>query len=739
MNDIRELTYIMVLNSKDMFKYFTSFILWMSFLGVLCSQNVDHWETVVYNNDSWKYRIGSSEPPADWNTNAFNDSAWLSGPGGIGYGDGDDNTVISSTISVYVRRSFELSQVSKLEHFLLHADYDDAFVAYLNGVEIARRFIGQTGDVISFDQPADGLHEAAMPGGGDPEMIQLDKELIESLIIEGTNVLAIQVHNENINSSDMSGNFWLTVGINDDTVIYGPTPDWFVSPFFSSQLPLIFIETLETDDIYDEPKVPAHMGIVYNGLGQMNNFNDSYNVYDGRIAIEIRGASSQGFPKKGYGFETQDENGDNNNVSLLGMPEENDWIFHGPFADKSLIRNALAYHMGSLTGRYTPRTRFCELIINGDYRGVYLLTERIKRDANRVDIAKLKSEDISGDELTGGYILQIDRDDEGTEEDGWYSQYPDYKFYVYNYPDYDDIMPEQAEYIRNYMEAFEAAMDASDYQDSYRDFVNVSSWVDYFLVTEIGKHIDAYKLSFYMYKKKSTNGGKLYFGPLWDFNLGFGNFDFDCPPEPEGWSYLFGDFCSFWLPFWAKKLTDIPQVSHEINCRWDELRAGPFQTDSLIQYIDDQVAFLGDAQVRNFNRWPVLGQYVWPNNFVGDSYDEEIEFLKNWLITRLDWMDANMIGDCALYEPSSTNELESMFTVYPNPAKDYFVIENKNIDRSGLRLQLVDLYGRTVQEAALNKEVNTISLSNMASGMYFYRVSKDGVQVESGRFNIVDK
>ncbi len=721
-----------------MCRFFLPCFFFLAFCFSINAQTVDHWETAVYNNDNWFYTLGASEPPSNWNTIAFNDASWDQGAGGIGYGDEDDNTIIGSALSLYMRRSFQLTQVSKIEHVILHADYDDAFVAYLNGVEIGRRFIGTSGEIPSHDQNADGFHEAAMPGGGIPELIQLDQNLIKSLLQDGTNVLAVQVHNENINSSDMSSNFWLSVGLNDNSVLYGDTPDWFSSPFFSSNLPLIFIETLETDEIYDEPRVPAHMGIVYNGPGQVNSFSDSYNAYDGLISIEIRGASSQLFPKKGYGFETQNADGSNNNVSLLGMPSENDWIFHGPFADKSLLRNDLAYYMGRQTGRYAPRTRFCELIINGDYRGVYLLTERIKRDANRVDIAKLKPEDISGDELTGGYILQIDRDDESTEDDGWVSQYPDYKFYAYNYPDYDDIMPEQAEYIRNYMEAFEDAMDAADYQDTYRDFVNVSSWVDYFLVTEIGKHIDAYKLSFYMHKKKASNGGKLHFGPLWDFNLGFGNFDFSCPADPEGWSYLFGDYCSFWLPFWAKKMTDIPQVSHQINCRWDELRAGPFQTDSLLQYIDDRVEFIGAAQTRNFDRWNILGQYVWPNDYVGDTYEEELEFLKDWLTIRLEWMDANMIGDCSQYIPTSTEQVESLFNIYPNPARDNFAVELKDLSIRNGQIQLIDLLGNTIFQSNLDKEVNIIPVSNLTTGMYFYRIQSDGVLLESGKFNVAN-
>ena len=419
------------------------------------------------------------------------------------------------------------------------------------------------------------------------------------------------------------------------------------------------------------------------------------------------------------------------------MPEENDWIFHGPFADKSLMRNVLAYHMGRATGRYAPRTRWCELIINGDYRGVYILTERIKRDANRVDIAKLKPEDIEGDELTGGYILQIDRDDNSTDADGWYSIYPDNKFYAYNYPDFDDIMPQQAEYIRNYMSEFEDAMYADDYQDNYLTYVNIGSWVDYFLVTEVGKHIDAYKLSFYMHKKKDSNGGKIHFGPLWDFNLGFGNFDFDCPADPEGWSYLFGDYCSFWLPFWAKKLTDIPQVSHQIDCRWEELRSGPLRTDSLLQFIDDNVALLEDAQVRNFNRWQILGQYVWPNDYVGQSYEEEVDFLKNWLTARLEWMDNNMIGNCALYDPVSTDNLNLDVQLYPNPASDFLNVYCKEASSgSGVQFELYDMLGRLLLSEELKEEESSFSTAQFPPGMYTFKITKRKQYEQLGRLII---
>ncbi len=695
------------------------------------AQSIDHWETAVYNYDLWRYRIGDSAPPADWMQPAFDASNWAFGNGGFGYGDNDDGTIIDNTLSVYLRRNFQLFDTTVIVIATLHADYDDAFVAYLNGVEIARNNIN--GDPPAHDEPASSLHEAQLYNGEVPEAYSLTGQALKNLIVEGTNTLAVQVHNEDINSSDLSSNFFLSLAISDNSFSYGDTPDWFSPVILESHLPLLVITTTQGSEIPDEPKVPAHMGIIDNGPGQINTPFDEPTDYDGIIAIEIRGASSQMFPKKNYGFETQLEDGSNNNVSLLGLPVENDWVLHGPYPDKTLLRNRIAYHMGSSTGKYTPRTRLCEVLVNGDYRGVYILTERIKQDDNRVDIAELNPDDIDGDEITGGYLIQIDRDNPNTNEDGWWSDYSPNKFYAYHDPGYDDLVPVQKQYIREYLDNFEDDMFSSNYESEYLNYIDVDSWVDYVLITEIAKHIDAYKLSFYMHKKKVTNGGKLHFGPLWDFNLGFGNFDFACPPNPQGWSYDFQTICSEAQPFWVLKLLDIPNVQHQMNCRWTELREGPLHTDTLIQYIDNQVALIGPASERNFDRWPIIGEYVWPNNFVGDSYEAEVLYLKNWLNTRLSWMDNNIVGDCDLY--SSTHGLEQVNLqahVFPNPAGSHLFVELAEVHPKGVRLELFDLLGRQLAVYELGSLLNQLDVSGLGTGMYVYRIVGDVGTLDTG-------
>lgn len=700
----------------------------------LNAQFIDHWETIVYNHDEWKYFIATEEPPGDWMMVDFDDESWLSGEGGFGYGDGDDNTYIQDLSTIYLRKEFKLIDTSSLAFLILHTDFDDAFVAYLNGKEIGRNNIGTPGTPPAFDVLADEVHEADLYDGDPPESLFLRGDLLKSLIKQGTNTLAIQVHNESYTSSDFSSNFFLSAGITDTSSNYGQTPDWFSSTLLSSNLPLLIINTTEAYEIFDEPKVTAHLGIVDNGPGQTNAVFDEYSNYNGRIAIEIRGSSSQYFPKKNYSFETQLPNGENNNVSLLGMPKENDWILHGPYSDKSLLRNVLAYHMGSVTGQYTPRTRLCELIVNSDYKGVYILTEKIKRDNNRVNISKLKPSDNYGDKLTGGYLLQIDRDDDEIENDGWQSNYPDWKFFVYQDPDYDEITPKQQAYIQNFINVFESLMYNPLYTGYYPYYVNVESWIDYFLVTEIGKHIDAYKLSFFMYKKRDSNGGKLHFGPLWDFNLGFGNFDFTCSPEPEGWAYKFRETCDDWHPFWVTKLTDLPQVSHQINCRWFELRDGPLHTDTLLQFINDKAELLADAQERNFERWDILEDYVWPNNFVGETYEAEIGYLKTWLTERLNWMDENMLGDCNLYTDSSSELLSSTdVKVFPNPANEIIFLELPAPPASNTILNLYNIFGDHITSFSLKKRLNQLNIGEIPTGMYIYTILKNGSQASKGK------
>ncbi len=709
----------------------TRWLLAFLFLPILSyAQSIDHWEAAVVAEENWRYRLGNSEPPSDWYQPSFNDASWQVGQGGFGYSDGDDNTILPPTLSVYLRKEFEIIDPAVIASIALYADYDDAFVAYLNGVEIGRANIGTVGTPPAYDDEPYTDREALLYQGGLPEPYPFAAEALQN----GTNTLAIQVHNVGINSSDLSSLFFLILGITDTSNDYQAVPDWFVEPFSSSNLPLLFINTFGTD-IPNEPKIEAHLGVVDNGPGNRNFLTDPPNGYDGFIGIETRGSSSQFFPKKNYGFETRFANGENNNVSLLGMPEENDWILHGPFSDKSLMRNVFSFHLGREMGQYAPRTRWCELFINQQYMGVYVLMEKIKRDDNRVDIANLRPEDTSGDELTGGYIFSIERDDQGPES-GWYSPYTDFLFYRFNDPDGDELTSEQKAYLENYVTDFESAIinSSGPISDIYEQYIDVPSWIDYWIATEIAKHIDNFKFSSYMYKRKDSNGGKIHFGPLWDLNLGYGNFDFDQDPAPEGWSYIWANQ-GFLRPIWIVDLTEDPDMQDLINCRWQELRQTTLSTDQLIQFIDSTATHLEEARIRNFERWQVLGSYVWPNSFVGDTYEEDLNFFKDWLRDRLDWMDANMLGECTLVSTENNGDYGSSIAVFPNPTRDKVSFQWRGNSTIQGQLLIMDAMGSVLSKQWLDAQsTHTISVAGLPAGMYLYQLQTAGEILYTGKF-----
>lgn len=648
----------------------------LTFSLTLFSQT--HWESIILESDTWNYLPATSEPPSDWMNLSFNDETWEQGPGGIGYADGDDSTTISNVNSLYLRRVFSVSDTSLIERIILDIDYDDAFVAYLNGVEISRSY-NITDETPSYNSTLTTWIEAKMYQGGQPERSEIEKTLLSN----GENILSVHIINNNISSSDLSARVFLSAQINSPSVIYNNTPTWFVEPpeiiepedFEQSNLPIIVINTI-SEDIKDDPKVIANMGIINNGLGAINNITDTFNDYDGLIAIEWRGESSQMFEKKSYLLETRDDLGENNNVSLLGMPEENDWILYAPYSDKSLLRNTVTYELGRLTGNYCTRTAYCELVVNGDYKGVYVLMEKIKKDAERVDIATLNTTEITGNDLTGGYIFRVDKlDEDYTNDFSGFTSEPSPAYdnamditYQYFYPQPEDLADEQRNYIRNAITDAEKTLIATSYDDpdvGYNQYLNVGSFVDFLLINEIPKEVDNYRYSTYFHKKKDSKGGEIFAGPLWDFNLGYANVDYwDDGLNTEGWLYENVDPWEWSIMFWWKRLMEDAFFEDLTTTRWNYLRQNEFSDENVTAIIDSITNYIDEAQQRNYVRWPILGTYVWPNyNWQGNDYLAEVAFFENWLFDRLDWMDKNMLGS-TLYPAANISHSENSNSQY---------------------------------------------------------------------------
>ena len=312
----------------------------------------------------------------------------------------------------------------------------------------------------------------------------------------------------------------------------------YAQTFTSSNLPLVVLNT-NGQIIIDDPKINATMGIIWNGPGKRNTLSDPKNDFNGNISIEIRGSSSQGFLKKSYGFETKSIDLVDMDVSLLGMPAETDWVLYAPYTDKTMIRDVFTYTMDASLGHYSPRCRYVELFLNGKYEGVYVLMEKIKRNTNRVDIAKLLITDTTGENLTGGYIIKIDKITGGGGGVGWYSDYSNVygkTYYQYEYPKSNEITIEQKSYIQSYVRGMEKALYLEKFTGtgSYHEYLNDSSFIDFMIINEFAKNVDGYRLSSYLYKGKNK---MMNCGPIWDFNLTYGNADYYNAWTTTGFQY----------------------------------------------------------------------------------------------------------------------------------------------------------------------------------------------------------
>lgn len=495
-------------------------------------------------------------------------------------------------------------------------------------------------------------------------------------------------------------------------------------------------------EIPDEPKITADMRAIDNGAGARNHVFDPPNAYSGEIGIEIRGSSSRDlFDKKSFAVETRNADGSNRNVALLGLPVENDWVLHGPYSDKTLLRNVLAMYIGRSMGRYASRWRLVELILNDNYHGVYVLMEKVKRDNDRIDISRLEPSDTSGDAVTGGYVIKIDKMD-GSEVGGWFSEYETMTdasrttFYQYHYPRPSEITPEQRAYIQEFFRNFESVMWSDDFANpasGYPSLMDVDSAVDYVLHSEVTNNVDAYRLSTFMYKDRDSVDGRLVLGPPWDYNIAFGNANYYDGASTSDFRVnepLPSDD-AFHGPFWWRKLTADTSFAGALVERWNELRASTLSAERLALFVDQYADTLEEAQQRNFERWPVLNQWIWPNVVVTGSYAAEVAYLKSWLSDRLDWLDESLpeIGESTTVKPGPRDDSHFRLSVYPNPAHDATTIQVQLPVRAGrVHVAVYDLLGR---EVAVLKDgfVGTsesltlhLTTAELDSGLYIVRV-----------------
>lgn len=411
---------------------------------------------------------------------------------------------------------------------------------------------------------------------------------------------------------------------------------------FSSDLPVVIVHQF-FESMTDMRRTPAFFTVIdREDDGRSYLLTDQFTLQS-RMITNYRGSSSLQFPKKQFAVRLVDEDDENRNESLLGMPSENNWIMSAPYDDKTLMRNAIAYQLSRDMGRYAPRTRFVELFLHqwggpvtmNHYHGVYMLTERIKWDNSRVNITKLGPDDNSEPEITGGYIINYDR-----EQHFWSTSSRNTGFALVR-PQDEDITPQQREWIARYIGDLENVLfglNFRDPDDGYTAWLDPDSFIDHHLITEALKEIDGYRLSTYLHKDRD---GRLVMGPVWDFNISLGNGNYLNAWNPIGWYYPQISPRDY-LNGWYRRLFEDPDFAEDYRTRWWELRQGPFSTGHILSMIEDYARLLDEAQARNFERWPILGTYVWPNHFVGDTFEEEVTYMADWIEARLNWIDTQM-------------------------------------------------------------------------------------------------
>ena len=508
------------------------------------------------------------------------------------------------------------------------------------------------------------------------------------------------------------------------------------SAYSAYNLPLVKINTYG-EAIPDEPRIRGEMQIIDNGSGEVNRPFDEPTEYDGYINIEQRGESTSGYAKKSYTLELQHEDGTNNNVSVLGLPAENDFVLYGPYGDKTFMRNVLVYKLYRAMGHWSPRTRYVEVLLNGDYRGIYVWMEKIKQDNNRVDIDKIDETDVTYPDISGGYVLRRDKTTGMEPYEYWASPVEQvyYEPLVYQWydPDYYELTPNQRDYIRNYMESFDEMMSGPDFADpetGYPAWIDTQSFIDMLIVNEFSKGLDCYMFSTYFYKENDEDGGKLCAGPPWDYNISMDNVNYGYDQDiPYVHSWVYNNWSRV---YWWARLMEDEAFEQQVFCRWEELRRGILDEDYLMLFIDQNATYLGDAVVRNFEKYPILGKYIWPNNKWPNTYGEELENLKSWIRGRLTWMDGEWLGRC-----NGTGTRESVYppekpeiSITPNPSgfSNLTAEIRTPSSRQPFRIEVIDALGNRVHTAEFppgqssSFTVSLPDLSHLPGGLYLFRV-----------------
>lgn len=390
-----------------------------------------------------------------------------------------------------------------------------------------------------------------------------------------------------------------------------------VTPAFGLQDQMYSIQIEANDALDGQVKKPAHIRIISASGALLHEFD---------ARMRCRGSSSQNFPKKQYSISTAS----GEKTTLLDLAPAEDYVLSAPYNDKSLLRDVLAYNLGNLMGRYAPRTRLATATIRiggGETvkLGIVVLTEKNEIATGKLDIPI----EVDG---TTAYFLNIDRVKDG---DRFVTSTGGTKVII-DYPKNGMLTVEREQWIKNYIENIESSL-ADQGSEGWRELFNraidLNSAVDFFIMQELGRNVDGYRLSSPMYLPAN---GKMNFGPIWDFNLAFGNANYYNGENPEGWRATETEEGG---GMWFRTLMLHPAFCSQLKQRWSQLRQSSFSNNSIFNVIDSHRRLLDPYVDENFRIWGGLGQYLWPNPYWLLTFAEEQHALKSWVGLRAQWMD----------------------------------------------------------------------------------------------------
>jgi hypothetical protein len=348
--------------------------------------------------------------------------------------------------------------------------------------------------------------------------------------------------------------------------------------------------------------------------------------YSDYASVEIRGRSSSKFPKKNYGIELQTSAGDEHPENLLELGKESDYVLDGAWADRSFMRNRLTYSLlrEANPAIWTPRARYCELSLNGEYAGIYVLIERIKRDDDRVNLPE---------DSGSGSTFIVKQDEQGSlslsigSGDTWQLIYPREEL----------ATPIQRQAVQEWLDDLALALKQSPPTDILQLF-DQAKVVDWILVEELAKNIDAFNLSLYFVR---DSGGPTWVVP-WDTDLAYGQptLNNSTNDQPTGWVNTRTSL--------IRTLAATPEIHNALGSRFRQLRASVWSDAKIAAKIDAYASILTDSAIaRNFELWPIedvdFKPYYDPYTFYDvQSYAEEMTHFRSWITERLRFLDANI-------------------------------------------------------------------------------------------------